>query len=160
MPLLEADHLIADRWTEIADDAALPEGPALVSLARLKGGASHPAEIGVVVNGATPAAELAPLLDRVSVVAIRFPVFRDGRGFTLARLLRERHGFAGEIRAIGHVLPDQHAFLRRCGFSTVALPEGTDTAPWIAALARFRVAYQPALSAGHAMLGGLRRVPG
>ena len=160
MPLLEADKLIDDHWAEIADAVALPAGPALVSLARLAGIETHPSGLGVIVPGATPAAELVPVLDRVSLVAIRFPIFRDGRGFTLARKLRERHGFAGELRAIGHVLPDQHVFLRRCGFSTVALPEGADTAPWIAALGRFHAVYQPALSGGCAALGGFRRSAG
>ena len=158
MLLLEADTIAADPWSGIADDAPLPAGPALVSLARLPGLAAHPAGLGVEVAGATQAADLAPLLDRVSLVAIRFAIFRDGRGFTLARLLRERHGFAGEIRAIGHVLPDQHAFLRSCGFSTVALAEGTDIAPWVAALSHFQAAYQPSLTTG-ARLGGMRRLP-
>jgi uncharacterized protein (DUF934 family) len=90
------------------------------------------------------------------LVAIRFPKFRDGRGFTLARTLRERYGFTGEIRALGHVLPDQHLFLLRCGFSSVAVPDDADLAVWTAAIGRFHVAYQPAL-AEKAPLSLLRR---
>ena len=69
-------------------------------------------------------------------------IFRDGRGFTLARTLRERHDYRGEIRAVGHILPDQYLFLLRCGVDTVALPTGTDLAPWHAARSQFSIAYQ------------------
>jgi uncharacterized protein (DUF934 family) len=77
---------------------------------------------------------LLPALDRLALIAVTFPKFRDGRGFTQIRALRER-GYRGEIRAVGHVLPDQFMSLVRCGVSTVALPEGADPAVWRAVLA-------------------------
>jgi uncharacterized protein (DUF934 family) len=155
--LLEHGHPVADRWVTVADDAPVPaDGPALVGLARLESVGERTAPLGVLVAGATAAEVLAPHLPRLSQVAVQFPKFRDGRGFTLARALRERYRFSGEIRAIGHVLPDQHLFLLRCGFTSVALPEGADEAVWTAALGRYRVAYQPAL-AEEAPLGRLRR---
>ncbi|MCR6628611.1 MAG: DUF934 domain-containing protein [Magnetospirillum sp.] len=58
----------------------------------------------------------------LDLVVIDFPRFRDGRGFTLARTLRERYGFTGEIRAQGNLLPDQLSLLQRCGFSSIAVP--------------------------------------
>jgi uncharacterized protein (DUF934 family) len=147
MPLLEHGEVAADRFVAVDDASALPEGvPALIPLARLRSEgevlAGRNAPLGVVADTATRPEELADLLPWLALVAVRFPKFRDGRGFTLARTLRERFGFAGEIRAIGHVLPDQHAFLLRCGFSSVAVPEGADLAPWTAALGRFHMAYQ------------------
>jgi uncharacterized protein (DUF934 family) len=158
MPLLETGRPVADRFAAVADDAALPDGPALISLARLRADppVGRNAELGVVVPSTTRPEDLAPLLDGVSLVAIEFPKFRDGRGFTIARTLRERYGYAGEIRAVGHLLPDQHSHALRCGFSTVTVADGTDLGPWQAALGRFEIAYQPDES-GSTPLNGLRR---
>lgn len=159
MPLLEAGRPIADRFSVVADDAKLPDGPALISLARLQAEpvAGRNAELGVVVPSTTRPEELARLLDRVSLVAIEFPKFRDGRGFTIARTLRERYGYTGEIRAVGHLLPDQHSHAIRCGFSTVAVADGADLGPWQAALRWFSVSYQPDATGTDAPLSGLRR---
>ena len=77
---------------------------------------------------------LLPALDTLRLIAVSFPKFRDGRGFTQIRELRER-GFSGEIRAVGHVLPDQFMSLVRCGVSTIELPPGADPALWRAVLA-------------------------
>jgi uncharacterized protein (DUF934 family) len=66
-------------------------------------------------------APLLPWLATLPLIAIRFPVFTDGRGYSLARLLRGRHGYAGELRAVGDVLRDQLYFLQRCGFDSFAL---------------------------------------
>lgn len=79
-------------------------------------------------------ATLLPRFDELRLIAVSFPKFRDGRGFTQIRSLRE-HGFRGEIRAVGHVLPDQFMSLVRCGVSTVELPRGSDPALWRAVLA-------------------------
>jgi uncharacterized protein (DUF934 family) len=78
--------------------------------------------IGAYVAAGVMAHKIVPLLNRLGLVAVEFPKFRDGRGFTVARALRERHGFRGDIRAVGHVLPDQFAALVQCGFSTIVTP--------------------------------------
>lgn len=162
MPLLEHGRPVADPWTAVADDAPLPEGaPALVTLARLLADApalvARNAPLGVVLpNDADPAA-IAQVLDRLSLVALRLPKHKDGRAFTQARSLREHHGFAGEIRATGHILPDQHAALLRCGVSTVQVPEGADLGAWQRALRAHLVAYQPAVAGDGGPLGLLRR---
>lgn len=66
--------------------------------------------------------ELAPRLGGLGRVEIEFPKFRDGRGFTLARTLRERFGYKGDIRATGHFLPDQFGALISCGFTSFITP--------------------------------------
>jgi len=159
MPLLDAGRPVADRFSVVADDAKLPDGPALVTLARLQAEpvAGRNAELGVVVPSTARPDDIAPLLDRVSLVAIEFPKFRDGRGFTIARTLRERYGYTGEIRAVGHLLPDQHSHALRCGFSTVAVADGADLTPWQAALSYIHIAYQPDVTGTDAPLSGLRR---
>jgi len=160
MPLLEQGFPVADRFVPVADDAPLPDAPAIVSLARLQREAEALAgrnvALGVQVASTTKPEDLAPLLDRVALLVVEFPKFRDGRGFTIARTLRERYGYTGEIRAVGHILPDQYAFLVRCGFSSVAVPEAADLSVWAAALGRFHVAYQAAVDAAP-VVSGLRR---
>jgi uncharacterized protein (DUF934 family) len=147
MSLLEHGRPTEDRFVVVADDAPLPaDAPALIPLARLlresQSLAGRNAELGVRVPSNARPEEMAPFLEQVSLVVVEFPKFRDGRGFTIARTLRERYGFAGELRAVGTILPDQHAMLLRCGFSSVAVPEGADLGPWVAALDRFHIAYQ------------------
>ncbi|WP_270938658.1 DUF934 domain-containing protein [Falsiroseomonas oryzae] len=162
MPLLEAGALRPDPFVAVADDASLPApAPVLVSLARLLREAAplraRNAALGVVLPNDVDPAVLAPLLDRLALVALCFPKHRDGRAFTQARSLRERHGFAGGIRATGHVLPDQYAFLLRCGVTAIELPEGADAAAWDRARQAIPLAYQPAVAGDAAPLGLLRR---
>ncbi|MEM8643300.1 MAG: phosphoadenylyl-sulfate reductase [Pseudomonadota bacterium] len=76
-------------------------------------------------------------------IAILFPSFADGRGFSLARILRERLGFTGEIRAVGSLIPDQSQFLLRCGFDTAEIADPGATETWRKTLALVRHSYQP-----------------
>ena len=66
-------------------------------------------------------------IERFAVIALEFPTFKDGRAYSTARLLRERHGFRGELRAVGNVLRDQLAFMHRCGFNAFEV-DGDDAA--------------------------------
>jgi uncharacterized protein (DUF934 family) len=152
MPLLEAGRVIEDRWTEIDAEAPVPaDRPAIVPLARLRAEeaafAGRNAPLGVRVTSDTSAATLADLVGRVEVIAIEFPKFNDGRGFTIARHLREHLGYKGEIRAVGHVLPDQYDFLTRTGFTTVAASDARLNA-FLAARGRMDVAYQKGYGEG------------
>lgn len=89
---------------------------------------------------------LLPHLDRLKLVEIAFPKFRDGRGYSSARILREA-GFAGEIRAAGDVLVDQLGFMRRAGFDSFAPNAPLDPAVVAATLSRFPFVYQKAADA-------------
>lgn len=80
-----------------------------------------PQAFGVVVDADDDVAELEPYLDKITVVAVSFPGFGDGRGFSSARLLKERFGFKGEIRAVGHYILDQMPFLVRCGVDSFVI---------------------------------------
>lgn len=86
---------------------------------------------------------LIPYLDRLALVEIAFPKFRDGRGYSSARILREA-GFTGELRAQGDVLVDQIAFMRRCGFDSFAPEKSLNMDDVAAALDRYADVYQPA----------------
>ena len=86
--------------------------------------------IGAYIRAGEMADMIAPFLERLDLVVVEFPKFRDGRGFTVARALRGRYGFRGDIRAIGHVLPDQFAALVQCGFSTIVTPNEHPPEQW------------------------------
>jgi uncharacterized protein (DUF934 family) len=157
MPLLEDGRLVADDWVTVADDAPLPDAPAILSLARLRTETldGRNAPLGLALDPATQPEAIADLLPRLSLVAVLLPKSKDGRAFTQARALREHFGFQGEIRATGHVLPDQYRMLLRCGVSTVELPDGADPAVWTRSADIVDIAYQPARDAGAPL--GLRR---
>jgi uncharacterized protein (DUF934 family) len=163
MPLLECGRIVRDPWQTLADDAPLPPTPCIVSLSRLQQDeavrtAPHP-RLGVALPVDQPAEVLAPCLDRLSLVAVNFPTFRDGRGFTQARSLREHLAFSAEIRATGNILPDQYAFLLRCGITTVEIQDGADPAAWQKAANCFSFAYQPSVLE-EPLVSGFRRVIG
>ena len=89
---------------------------------------------------------LLPHLDRIGLIEIGFPTFRDGRGYSAARVLREA-GYDGELRAQGDVLVDQIPFMRRCGFDAFAPLAPIDAAVLAASLARYDAVYQKAADA-------------
>ncbi len=149
-----------DRRTRLADDAPTPaEGAVIVSLRRWLAEretlCARKEPIGVAVEaGADAQAHLVELADR-PLIALAFAKFADGRAFSYARLLRDRYGFKGELRATGDVLIDEIPFMLRCGFTTF---EATD-APTIRALETGRlpgpaIHYQPASAPGEAQAGG------
>lgn len=89
------------------------------------------------------ARELLPHLARIRLIEINFPVFGDGRGYSAARLLREC-GYSGELRAVGDVLIDQLAYMRRCGFDAFAPDKALDEADAAVAFERWEHVYQRA----------------
>ncbi len=113
----------ADAFTTVADDAELPEsGGAIVTLTRFirdrESLLARNAPIGVRLKSDETPEGLGPDLARLSVVAIEFPKFADGRGFSWARMLRTRLGYTGELRAVGDYIFDQLAYLVRVGFDS------------------------------------------
>jgi uncharacterized protein (DUF934 family) len=106
--------------------------------------ARHSRPLGVRLQSHELADDIADDLPRLGLIAVSFPKFRDGRAFSTVRALRERYAYQGEIRAAGHILPDQYLFLTRLGVDTVEIPDATDFAVWEAALGEITIAYQPA----------------
>ena len=98
--------------------------------------------IGVWLEADADPAAIAPDLARLDVIAVRFASFTDGRGYSLARLLRERHGYRGELRAIGDVQRDQLYYLARCGFDAFALRANQNPEHALSAFDDFSEAYQ------------------
>lgn len=127
MPVLKDGKVIADTWISVSDDDAIPDaGDVFISLPRflsetdvLK--ARQTGAVGVLLQPDDSPAALASDFDTIKAIAVNFPRFTDGRGCSTARLLRVRYGFQGEIRAVGDVLPDQIAFMARCGIDAFVL---------------------------------------
>jgi uncharacterized protein (DUF934 family) len=103
---------------------------------------AYPEARGVILTPEIGFEAIEPFLARLELVVVTFPAFRDGRGFTQARSIREYGKFAGEIRAEGRVLPDQANHLHRCGFDSVILPDEADETLWRKELHRFHTVYQ------------------
>jgi uncharacterized protein (DUF934 family) len=139
--------VVADDWV-YADKDCAPSGgrtvlPLADFLAARTAGVADAASLGVKLVPADDVESLAPCLADLPLVAVEFPSSGEGRGYTQARLLRDRLGYRGELRAIGAVRVDQIWFLARCGFDVFDLAAGEDSATAIAQLDRFSVVYQP-----------------
>lgn len=107
--------------------------------------ASPPPDMALLEPGDDPGA-LAGSLERLTVVAVNFPKFGDGRGYSIARLLRERYGYRGELRAVGQVARDHLYFMAQCGFDAFQLREGEDPQEALAAFNDFSEAYQASVA--------------
>jgi uncharacterized protein (DUF934 family) len=137
-----------DPFTAVTDDEPVPQGDVIISLTRFQAeGDRLLAEgraVGVRIESNETVETLAYDLPRIAVVALAFPKYRDGRNYTSARLLRDRLGFTGEVRAVGEVLREQAGFLARCGVDAFVPADGSSAEQWATAVARHRHVYQRA----------------
>lgn len=129
MAVVDRSGPIADSWTHLADDQTPAKGAAaIVSFARLKNEHnslfSAAGRVGVEVSGDVKLEELEPFLPRLGLIVVRMNNMRDGRLFSLGRLLRERYGYTADMRAAGDLIPDQMLFLLRCGFTSFEVKDG------------------------------------
>ncbi|QNU61415.1 DUF934 domain-containing protein [Vreelandella titanicae] len=148
---VHVDHLIfngelaaENAWCVSYDVDTLPEQrPAFVPLALWQANQDD-AELAPLLTSDTELnVELGQQLSSASAIAVDFPAFTDGRGYTIARLLRERYGYSGEVRAVGDVLVDQLEYMRRCGFTAMALRDDQHPEDALRALSFISVRYQP-----------------
>jgi len=150
MPLIDERGPVSDRWIRVADDADLPvSGPVLLPLARVLAEGDRLADagldLGIEVPSDTGLAAIRPWIDRLGLVAVRFPAFSDGRGFSLARQLR-LEGYGLELRAVGPLIADQFAFALACGFDRFEIDAEVfarqPLEQWLAAARSMSVSYQ------------------
>jgi uncharacterized protein (DUF934 family) len=148
MPLVKDGRVAEDPWRRLADEDEVEAGqPVIVSLKRwqaeretLKG---RNAPLGLWLKSDQSPAQVAEDLQHFALIALEFPKFNDGRAFSYARLLRERYGYQGEVRAVGEVLRDLLLYMHRCGFDAFAIDRDDAAARWEAALEEMSVWYQP-----------------
>ena len=148
MPLIKDGRVVEDTWLRLEDDAQPEPGTAvIVSLERWQAEretlAGRNAPLGLWLKSDQSPAGVAEDLGHFDLVALEFPKFNDGRAFSYGRLLRERYGFTGEVRAVGEVLQDQLLFMHRCGFNAFAVAADDALDRWAAAVGEISVWYQP-----------------
>jgi len=154
--IIKNGQIVDDGWQvlklaegQTPESLILPVAPTLLPLAVW---AARKTEIlatgnpvGVWLDSVEGPEPIASDLARFAVIGVNFPKFTDGRGYSSARLLRERYGYAGEIRAIGDVLRDQLFYMKRCGIDAFAVREDKDIEAALAGLKVFSEAYQAAV---------------
>jgi uncharacterized protein (DUF934 family) len=150
--LTKERRIVADNWLLLrrGPDGSLPEvptqGDVIVPLAlwleHRDAFLAYPGRLGVWLDANEDPDAVAADLQRFAVVAVNFPKFGDGRGYSTARLLRERYGYEGELRAIGDVSHDFLHFMKQCGFDAFVLRDDQDPQEALTALDTFSEGYQ------------------
>jgi uncharacterized protein (DUF934 family) len=152
--LLRDRQIVIDEWLYVAEAAGDTSAPLIVTFDQWQmepdTWIARGSRLGVVLSAAHEVERLAPDLSRFALVAAEFSGPSEGRGYTQARLLRERWDFRGELRATGYVRRDQLFFMARCGFNSFELPEA-DIEEAHTAFSTFSAAYQPSNDSGLAV---------
>lgn len=147
MTLIRHKEIVQDNWHYLQDGQSLKPSHNIVSLdywlenkTRL---ISDEAPLGLLVQGDEDVTNFANDLQYFSLIAIEFPTFTDGRGYSLAKTLREHYRYQKEIRASGDILPDQALYLTRVGFDALELANEKHAPLVLNKLDEFSVFYQP-----------------
>jgi len=152
--LLRDRQIVIDEWRYVAEAAADAGAPLIVTFDQWQlepdTWIARGSPLGVVLSAAHKIEQLAPDLARFDLIAAEFSGPSEGRGYSQARLLRERWNFKGELRATGYVRRDQLFFMARCGFNSFELPEA-DLEDAHTAFSTFSAAYQPSNDLGLAV---------
>ncbi len=149
MALVKNGELVASSFVDASGAEAIPpSGPVIVSVdqwrARREELLARGTPLGIRLHSDQPPDLIAADLEYFAVVALEFPKFRDGRAYSYARLLRERYGYKGEVRAVGEVLLEQLFFMLRTGFDAFEIESKDPLGDYRTALSDFSVWYQPA----------------
>jgi uncharacterized protein (DUF934 family) len=150
MALVKNAEIAQDPWTDASGLDPIPAaGSVIVSLeqwqAQRDALIARTDPVGIRLRSDEPPARIADDLDRVALVALEFPTFRDGRAYSYARLLRDRYGFRGELRAVGDVLLEQLHCMERCGFDAFEIASSNAADEWRTASSEMGVWYQATL---------------
>jgi len=141
--LIKQGRIIDDGWLPIDPEATTIGEGHILSLDQWLNSQDRSGRALLLEPGQGPA-PLFDSLEHIPMIAINFPVFTDGRGFSYGRELRER-GFAGELRACGHFIRDQMTYLQRCGFDAFQLADESQLEDALAGLHDFSESYQAAI---------------
>lgn len=148
MPLIKDNELVDDPYVDATAVETIPsDGPVIVTFdqwqANREALAARNQPLGIRLHSDQSSELIAKDIGHFTLVALEFPKFRDGRAYSYARLLRERYGFEGELRAVGDVLLEQLLFMLRTGFNAFQLDSADPLKDYHTAVADFSVWYQP-----------------
>ncbi|WP_419536159.1 DUF934 domain-containing protein [Endozoicomonas sp.] len=155
MPKLLKDQCITEDNFLILNqdqvDAGLPAGDLMLPITAIdtaiKANSEHNGQIGIWFDSDEEPEHLVDKISQFEVIGVNFPKFMDGRGYSIARLLRERFDYRGDVRAVGDILVDQIYYLKRCGFNSFRLREDQNPDYALNALSTFSHDYQTAANA-------------
>lgn len=145
--LIKNNEVQAYTWqqhtAETLADADLSQGQHLVPLASwLANSDNWGNNVGIIIPTDADPSSLTPELNKAPTIAISFTAFADGRGFSLARILREDCDYQGELQAAGGYMQDQLFYLKRCGFDSYVIADDADAVSMLASLSDFSNSYQ------------------
>ncbi|MEH6502740.1 MAG: DUF934 domain-containing protein [Cycloclasticus sp.] len=147
MTLIKNARITQDNWSYLVQDQPLQASNNIVNLdywqTNKEALISSSKPVGLRVRGEENPANFSVDLCHFSLIAIEIPSFTDGRGYSLAKILRETNQYTGEIRAVGDILPDQAQYLNRVGFDAIELPNEESANLALQKLSEFSVSYQP-----------------
>jgi uncharacterized protein (DUF934 family) len=150
--IIRDQDIVHDEWIYLGDQQDPPRHASslLLSVRRFLEEANALIDsghrVGVRLEAQHTGRELGHTQSRAELIAVDFPKFTDGRGYTIAQRLRTQLGWSGRLRAVGDVLPDQAFYLRRCGFDELDVRADKSIEDAHAALGTFSVVYQGAAS--------------
>lgn len=151
MKVIKENKIVVDDWLLVVSEeeqASLPEGKIIVPFTYWMQNRAQLLErkekVAVCINGDDMTEDVAEELQHFDLIALEFPKFTDGRSYSHARLLRERYGYTGELRAVGNVLRDQLFYMQRCGIDSYQVSEDKDIEDALSGLSGFSVTYQSA----------------
>ncbi|WP_198243785.1 DUF934 domain-containing protein [methane-oxidizing endosymbiont of Gigantopelta aegis] len=151
MQIIKDRQIIENNWSFIEDDQALPTGNVIISVSRWQTGKpqlqQHVAQLGLRLQPSDNVADIAQDLAHFDLIDLHFPVFTDGRGFSQAKLLRDRYQYAGEIRASGNFMVDQVFYMTKVGINAFELNNEKQLPLAISLMDDFSVSYQELLFA-------------
>jgi uncharacterized protein (DUF934 family) len=145
--ILKDTQVVSDNWILLDENAdSIPNGDILLSYQQWQNFAeqlsNHSGSIGVWLEGHAEIEQIIEPLLNLPLIAINFPKFADGRGFSAARLIRERYNYSGELRAIGGFIRDQLYLLKRCGFNAFQFSDENELSDAAESLKDFSENYQ------------------
>ncbi len=146
--MIKDQRIVANTFQHIGMEGEIPTGDIIVPYARYLAEREqlqqHAGQVAVAINGNDyDIYAIGEALAKHAIIALEFPAFVDGRCYSIARLLRERFGFSGELRAYGNILRDQAFYMHRCGINAFEIEDGKDLDDFLHGFKDFSVSYQP-----------------
>ncbi len=146
--IIKDQQIVDNDWQQVNAEEPIPAGDVIVPFSRWNAEQetllTREGRLGVCLYGDDNTRDIATSLQHFDVVAIDFPKFADGRGYSHARILRDEIGYKGELRAVGDILRDQIFYLARCGFNAFVVRKDKDLEDALEGLKDFTVTYQAA----------------
>lgn len=142
MKIIKDKAIVEDNWIHYTGEGDLPDGDVIVSLKTWQETNLSGRNIGLLLEPDEHPKDIRDDLDQFDLIAINFPTFNDGRGYSYAKILRDRFGYTKEIRAVGDVMRDQIFYMQRCGFTAYEVKAGRDINDALNAFEDFSVKYQ------------------